>query len=74
MFSYFVAMSKAACEKIPLPKGMSVRVLGMADKDEVVKIHDNVKDGTDRLPAYYDYMISLPDVIGLGVFVDEKLV
>ena len=46
----------------------------MADKDEVIKIHDNVKDGTDRLPDYYDYLVSLPEVIAVGLFMDKKMV
>ena len=69
----FADMSKAD-DLIPLPDGMSVQRLTVADKDEVIKIHDNVKDGTDRLPAYYDYLISLPEVIALGIYMNEKMV
>ena len=46
----------------------------MADKEEVLRIHNNVDNGLDRIPAYYDYFMSLPDTYPVAVFCDEKMV
>ena len=59
---------------LALPEGMSVRRVTLADREEVIKVHDNVKDGLDRLTAYYDYWMSLPEVFAVGLFCEEKMV
>ena len=57
-----------------IPEGMSIRQVTLEDRDEVIEVHDNVKDGTDRLPAYYNYWLSLPEVYAVGLFDEKKMV
>ena len=57
-----------------LPEGMSIRQVTLEDRDAVIQVHDNVKYGTDRLPAYYNYWLSLPEVYAVGLYDGEKMV
>ena len=69
-------MSKSQ-DPVPLPEGVSIRPTTLADKDEALNVLDSVNDhgdGRERLPAYYDYLISLPEVKGFGLYMDEKMV
>ena len=62
-------------QRVPeLPEGAYIRRVTMADKEEVLRIHNNVQDGLDDLPAYYDYLTSLPDMYPVAVVCDEKMV
>ena len=57
-----------------IPEGMYIRQVTLEDRDKVIEVHDNVKDGTDRLPAYYNYWLSLPEVYAVGLFDEKKMV
>ena len=51
-----------------------MREVTQEDRDAVIQVHDNVRDGTDRLPAYYNYWLSLPEVYAIGLYDGEKMV
>ena len=51
-----------------------MREVTLEDRDAVIQVHDNVRDGTDRLPAYYNYWLSLPEVYAIGLYDGEKMV
>ena len=46
----------------------------MDDKDEVIAIRDNVYDGHDYLPAYYDHFVSSPGFIPYVMVYDGNIV
>ena len=46
----------------------------MDDKDEVIAIRDNVYDGHDYLPAYYDHFVSSHGFIPYVMVYDGKIV
>ena len=51
-----------------------IRRVKLEDKEDVLKIHGNVHDGLDCLPAYYDYFVSRPNIYSVAVFYNEKMV
>ena len=53
---------------------VAIRQARPEDRDAVLKINDNVFDGRDYLPAYYDHFCKSPDIEAPVLLYDGKIV
>ena len=53
---------------------VKIRRLTKEDKEAVMKLRDDVYEGMDFLPAYYDYFLTSTKVYPGAVLYDGKLV
>ena len=51
-----------------------IRRVTASDKEAVISILDNVYYGSDSLPEFYDYMLSLPNVYPAAMCQNGKMV
>ena len=51
-----------------------VREATLADKDAVLSVHDNVFEGSDYLPVYYEHFIASPDITPFVILHEDKIV
>ena len=53
---------------------LEVREATLADKEAVLNVHDNVFEGSDYLPVYYDHFIASPDITPFVILHENKIV
>ena len=53
---------------------ITIREATPEDKEAVLRIHDNVYEGRDYLPAYYDHFLSSPDMAAAVMLYDNQIV
>ena len=53
---------------------ISVREARLEDKDEVLAIHDNVYEGFDYLPLYYDHFVTANEITPFVLLHKNKIV
>ena len=54
--------------------GFKIRQATLADKADVLGIHDHVYEGHDYLPEFYDYLLSLEDARAFVLQHEGKIV
>ena len=54
--------------------GFTIRQATLADKADVLGIHDHVYEGHDYLPEFYDYLLSLEDARAFVLQHEAKIV
>ena len=52
----------------------TIREATAADKDDVLRIRDDVYGGLDYLPGYYDHFIGLPNATSFVLLHNSKVV
>lgn len=53
---------------------LSVREATLKDKAEALCIHDDVFEGSDYLPVYYDHFLASPDITPFVLLQQNKIV
>ena len=53
---------------------LHVREATPEDKEAVLDIHENVFEGSDYLPVYYDHFIASPDITPFVLLNENKIV